>query len=60
MSAIDDRASTPGAEGRPEVPVQSAVGGRSVPQPRTRIVLADVSGRENRGDRTRAELAQQT
>ncbi|MER7440327.1 hypothetical protein [Micromonospora avicenniae] len=40
--------------------MQSAVGGRAVPQPRTRIVLADVSGRDNRGDRTRAELAQQT
>ncbi|MFC0507128.1 hypothetical protein [Micromonospora costi] len=31
-----------------------------VPQPRARVVLAEVSGREDRAARTRTELAQQT
>ncbi|MCX4387742.1 hypothetical protein OG777_12465 [Micromonospora peucetia] len=57
MAAADDPVPAPRSS-RPGVPGQAPVA-----QPRTRIVLAEVSRREDRADRaerTRAELAEQT
>lgn len=61
--AADDHRPVPGAAERPGAPdpARPEHGGRPpVPQPRARIVLAEVSRREDRADRTRTELAQQT